>query len=358
MIKKVFISYSHDNAEHKSWVRKFAEDLTKNGVETILDSWHLRVADDLAFFMEQSIRESDYTLLICTPTFANKINNRKGGVTYEANLIIGNILNNYNNQVKFIPILKEGLPSESIPMYLSSRLFLDFSNNLEYDQSFETLLRRIYDAPLYSPPKLGAVPRFLNSNVNKTTFIPNARILVAGTGVVSHLTNKIETISAELGKKLAQNDFALLTGGWPGVDEIVARSFSEELYKRDLPIEDYLTQIIVKTSLPTYPGGNLILIDKGNEEWIEPVKNCDAIILIHGLGGTYKTAETGIKYSKPIFPIADSGGDANKMYIKILSTWEQYSYQNFGKLEFQGLGGIANYALDKLMKLLVLQFSK
>lgn len=198
--KKVFISYSHDNAEHKSWVRKFAEDLTKNGVETILDSWHLRVADDLAFFMEQSIRESDYTLLICTPTFANKINNRKGGVTYEANLIIGNILNNYDNQVKFIPILKEGLPSESIPMYLSSRLFLDFSNNLEYDQSFETLLRRIYDAPLYSPPKLGAVPRFLTPHVNKTTFIPKARILVAGTGVVSHMTDKIETISIELEK--------------------------------------------------------------------------------------------------------------------------------------------------------------
>lgn len=355
---KVFISYSHDNDDHKNWVRKLAEDLTNNGIETILDVWHLRVADDLGFFMEKSIRESDYTLLICTPTFSNKVNNRQGGVTYEANLIIGNFLNNFENQSKFIPLLKEGLPSESIPMYLRSKLFLDFSNRHHYDQSLDTLLRRIYDAPLYTPPKLGTIPAFLTKQKNNSNFVAKARILVAGTGVISHLNNKIESVSIELGKRLAQNGFALTTGGWPGVDEIVARSFSEELYKVELPIEDYLTQVIVKTYLPTYPGGNLILIDEGKEEWTEPVKNCDAIVMIHGLGGTFETAEYGIKYNKPVFPIADSGGDANKMYVKILSTWGSYPYKNFNKLEFQGLGGIANYTIDKLIKLLNKQFLK
>jgi hypothetical protein len=149
--KKIFISYSHDSNEHKNWVRKLAEDLMRNGVETILDSWHLQVADDLAHFMENAIRESNYTLLICTPHFAHKVNNRKGGVSYEANLVIGSILSNFHDQGKFIPILKEGLPSDSIPLYLRTKLFLDFTNEALYDQSFETLLRRIFDAPLYMP---------------------------------------------------------------------------------------------------------------------------------------------------------------------------------------------------------------
>ena len=33
----VFVSYSHDSDAHKQWVRRLAEDLTRNGVETTLD---------------------------------------------------------------------------------------------------------------------------------------------------------------------------------------------------------------------------------------------------------------------------------------------------------------------------------
>lgn len=356
--KKVFISYSHDNDEHKDWVRKLAEDLTRNAIETILDIWHLRIADDLGYFMEKSIRETDYTLLICTPTFADKVNNRTGGVTYEANLIIGSILNRTSDQTKYIPVLKEGLPNESIPMYMHSRLFVDFSEESQYDKSFETLLRRIYDAPLYSPPALGNQPIFSTSQNDNENYTPKAKVLVAGTGVINRLNEQIRTISVDLGKKLAQNKYGLITGGWPGVDEIVARAFSEELYKRNLPIENYLTQVIVKTKMPTYTGGNLVLVNHGEDEWIEPVLKCDAIVLINGIGGTYETAEYGIRYRKPIFPIADTGGDANRMYMKLLTNWDGHLYEHFDKSKFQRLGGIAVYALNDLIKLLDIQFSK
>ena len=33
----VFLSYSHESDAHKHWVRRLAEDLTKNGVKTTLD---------------------------------------------------------------------------------------------------------------------------------------------------------------------------------------------------------------------------------------------------------------------------------------------------------------------------------
>ena len=51
---RVFISYSHDSQAHKDWVRHLAEKLQRNGVDTILDQWDLRLGGDLAFFADTS----------------------------------------------------------------------------------------------------------------------------------------------------------------------------------------------------------------------------------------------------------------------------------------------------------------
>lgn len=356
--KKVFISYSHDNEDHKDWVRTFAEDLVQNGVEVLLDQWYLHIGDDLGFFMEQSLSQSDYILLVCTPNFAYKVNNRLGGISYEADLVVGNILTRPNYKAKFIPLLRKGVPSESVPMFLTSRLFVDFEDDSKYQQSLDVLLRRIFDAPMYVPPELGRAPVYATkySNYNSISQTPSAKILVAGLGRVRDLTENITSISKQVGKKLAQNKFGLVTGGWPGVDEIVAREYSEELLRLNLPLEDYLTQIIVKKYLPVYTGGNLILIDEGDSEWADPVLNSDALVLINGIGGTYTTGKYGIKFNKPVFPVADSGGDARKMYMEILTSWGQYSYRNIQKIQFQRLGGPLNYSLDALITLLNMHF--
>jgi hypothetical protein len=108
--------------------------------------------------------------------------------------------------------------------------------------------------------------------------------------------------------------------------------------------------------LPTYTGGNLILVDEGNSEWTEPVLASDALVLINGIGGTYETGCYGIKFNKPVFPIADSGGDARKMYMEILMGWGQYPYKDIQKNQFQRLGGPSNYSLDALIALLNMQF--
>lgn len=179
---------------------------------------------------------------------------------------------------------------------------------------------------------------------------------MAGLGIVNQLNNDIVTISQELGRKLAKSNFGLVTGGWPGVDEIVARAYSDEILKSHLPLEDYLTQIIVKTRFPTYTGGNLVLVERGDSEWIEPILASDALVLINGIGGTYETAKHAIKYNKPVYPIADSGGDACKMYMEILSSWEQYPYSNIQKNQFQRLGGPCTYSMEAVINLLDMQF--
>lgn len=356
--KSVFISYTHDSDNHKAWVRKLSEDLINNGVKVLLDQWHLHIGDDLSIFMEKSISHSDYTLLICTPNFAEKVNNRNGGVAYETDLIIGQILSSTNDKSKYIPVLREGLASTSIPRYLSSRLFIDFQTDFEYQKSLDILLRKILEAPLYVPPRLGQKPLFPPNSVNYKTKNqnPKAKILVAGLGIVEYLNDDIILISQKLGKELAKSNFGLVTGGWPGVDEIVAREFSEELLKSNLPLENYLTQIIVKTDFPTYTGGNIILVEQGDPEWSEPVNASDALVVINGMGGTYSTAMYSMRSNIPVFPVADSGGDASKLYLEIITDWERYQYKKLQKNQFQQLGRPFKYAIDSLIDLLNLQF--
>jgi hypothetical protein len=62
----VFISYSHDNADHKCWVLEFAEELSRNGIYPIIDAWDLRPDDDAPKFMERGVRDSNRDLMICT----------------------------------------------------------------------------------------------------------------------------------------------------------------------------------------------------------------------------------------------------------------------------------------------------
>ena len=67
MNPKAFVSYSWDSEENKSWVAEFSAKLRNDGIETILDEWHVVPGDKLPEFMEREIRENDYALIICTP---------------------------------------------------------------------------------------------------------------------------------------------------------------------------------------------------------------------------------------------------------------------------------------------------
>ena len=43
----------------------------------------------LSSFMESGIRDSDYVIMICTPKYAKKANEREGGVGIENTIITG-----------------------------------------------------------------------------------------------------------------------------------------------------------------------------------------------------------------------------------------------------------------------------
>jgi len=156
---KCFISYSWDSSSHKDWVRFLAEMLHQNGVYTYLDQWDVSLGDQLLKFMETSIRESDFVLLVCTNNFATKADAGQGGVGYEKNIVTGEIYSDSAPDTKFVALLREGEPKSTLPYYLKSKAYLDFRNDDFFDQNFEELLRHIYREPKYVRPPLGTKPQ-------------------------------------------------------------------------------------------------------------------------------------------------------------------------------------------------------
>ena len=63
---------------------------------------------DLTRFMERSIRESAFVLLVCTPKFARKADAGVGGVGYEKAIVTGEIFAGEQQETKFVPLLRQG----------------------------------------------------------------------------------------------------------------------------------------------------------------------------------------------------------------------------------------------------------
>lgn len=117
--------------------------------------------------MEQCVNnpEVDKVLIVCDQKYADKANNRKGGVGDETAIISTEIYGKVN-QEKFIPIIaecdEEGNPY--VPVYIKSRIYVDLSNAEQYEAEYEKLLRNIYEKPLFKKPKLGSKPEWLEED--------------------------------------------------------------------------------------------------------------------------------------------------------------------------------------------------
>src|SRR3972149_4036124 len=155
MPPRVFVSYSHEEPEHDSWVLDLAASLRKKGIDSTLDQWDLHPGQDTALFMELRIRDSDFVVLICTPTYAEKSNIVSGGVGYEKNIISAEILQSRDLRPKFIPVLRKGDFQTALPAYLGSKYAIDFRESRDQAEALNELLRAIHEVPPPSKPPIG-----------------------------------------------------------------------------------------------------------------------------------------------------------------------------------------------------------
>lgn len=142
MKTSLFISYSWDDDLHLQWISNFALKLKNDSINVILDAWSLLPGDQLPEFMEKSIREVDFVIIICTPQYKIKSEKRTGGVGYEGHIITSEILIK-NNHRKFIPILRHGEWIDSSPNWLQGKYYLDFRGTKFNTQNYLKLLQAL-----------------------------------------------------------------------------------------------------------------------------------------------------------------------------------------------------------------------
>jgi hypothetical protein len=222
----VFISYSQDSPKHKQWVAKIGSDLLDNGVDVILDQWDLSFGEDLPKFMEKAVSKADRVLLICTETYVRKANDGKGGVGYESMIVTGELVKDLGSS-KFIPVIRQDNTNKILPLFLSTRYYIDFSNNKDYKTRLDELLHELHNVKKIEKPKLGKNPFVSNTTEKKTNDLPKTVDIIS---ILSKKQKGYENLTDLYNKAIVitQNDDAI---AWRKLIQSVNKDFSIKLNK-------------------------------------------------------------------------------------------------------------------------------
>ncbi|AJY67893.1 hypothetical protein B7760_00480 [Burkholderia glumae] len=94
--------------------------------------------------------------MICTENYVKKANTGAGGVGYEKMIVTADLLRRIDSN-KVIPLIRQS-GTHTVPTFLQSKLYLDFSRPDQMELAFDDLIRAIHGAPLYVAPPVSNNP--------------------------------------------------------------------------------------------------------------------------------------------------------------------------------------------------------
>lgn len=156
-LPKVFFSYSHDSQFHKDWVLTLATRLVANGVDVVLDQWDLTLGSDLPRFMESGLTAADRVIAVCSELYVEKANEGRGGVGYEKMILTAQLMQNLTVD-RIIPVIRNNTQPQSVPIFLSSKVYIDFRDDLAFETRYAELLRDIHGQQVKPRPPIGLNP--------------------------------------------------------------------------------------------------------------------------------------------------------------------------------------------------------
>lgn len=165
MNPKVFISYSWTSQTHQNQIIEWGERLASDGVDIVLDVFDLKEGQDKNAFMERMVTDAEvsHVLVITDKEYAKKADARKAGVGTESQIISEEVYDKVD-QSKFIPVIAE-VDEDSkpyLPVFLKSRIWIDFSSPELVNENWERLVRLLYGKPLHEKPKIGKAPTYIS----------------------------------------------------------------------------------------------------------------------------------------------------------------------------------------------------
>ncbi|MGI6400844.1 MAG: toll/interleukin-1 receptor domain-containing protein [Thermoguttaceae bacterium] len=263
----VFVSYSHDNDEHCSWVGALRDKLRADGVNAIIDE-SLPNGYPLNLFMEQILKSPQlkFVVCVCSALYAKKADSGTGGVGYEQAIMTRELTTSFGNN-KIIPILRNN-PDAYVPAFLGTKKYLDFRNDKDFDDAFFELTGDIFEIPRMPP--LGPVPDWVRKRLAATSKDEEETIqmklknlsMAAGELIVAVLENSGAALKRSDGICVAANEknspfvSAIPQSERASDDEIV-----EELCDRGL-LSPYVDKLFLATDKARKLAGALKRLDE------------------------------------------------------------------------------------------------
>jgi TIR domain len=154
-IPSCFISYAWGDKNQESWVeRDLAADLTKAGIDVILDKWeNARVGASIPRFVDR-VGDADFVVVVGTPPYRTKYMNKESMRGYvvaaEGDLIGKRLIGSEVSKGTVLPTLLEGSEEISLPPLLQGKVFADFRPGSDYFITCLNLILTIYQIPFTS----------------------------------------------------------------------------------------------------------------------------------------------------------------------------------------------------------------
>jgi tetratricopeptide (TPR) repeat protein len=188
---KVFISYSHDSAEHEERVLQFADALRLHGVDAEIDRHHQRPPQGWPAWCEEQLRPevSSHVLMICTRTYHDRVQNQVPADEGRGALWEGRIIHNYvygeKRNERFIPVLFEGATTDDIPIRIRNDGHYRISRFDLADPGYEALYRDLTGQPYVIKRDLGDIvplparqPLTAFQTIIAVSHLPSAKLLI------------------------------------------------------------------------------------------------------------------------------------------------------------------------------------
>lgn len=173
--QNIFISYSWDSEEHQEWVKNFTNKLrSEGGVEATIDILETQQGTThLPRMMVENIRDSDFTIIVLTTNYKEKAEAFSGGVGFENENLLS-LLQQDKDRLVFIKRDQANF-EDVVPSHFQGYYIIDFSRDAFFDQKFQELLHRLYNAEYHKKAPLGDIPEFSShsSNYNPVSNIEN-----------------------------------------------------------------------------------------------------------------------------------------------------------------------------------------
>ncbi len=138
---KVFISYAWEDQGHKVLVSQLATRLKYGGFDVVFDLWHLALGEQITQFVEDAVRTCDFVLVVCTPAYKKRSDQRAGGVGYEQDLMTAERL--VKRSDKFIPVLRSGSWSEALPHWLLGTFGVDLRGDPYEEENYRFMRKNL-----------------------------------------------------------------------------------------------------------------------------------------------------------------------------------------------------------------------